>query len=160
MTGNSIEKCPFEKMIFDDFFLISLSRSPALSVQSVCLSISSMLSSCREKKRPADNAIYVKTCNKNPKKTKWWYHGASNILPLLQSCPSWLVFSFQTTPFNRVWQMCDFSCNLLSWTRIRPNKLGFCFFSNSGPPTISINKDDDKRCRRDFFELINFKIIL
>ncbi|XP_055371607.1 ubiquitin-conjugating enzyme E2 W isoform X2 [Condylostylus longicornis] len=48
--------------------------SPALSVQSVCLSIASMLSSCREKKRPADNTLYVKTCNKNPKKTKWWYH--------------------------------------------------------------------------------------
>lgn len=26
-------------------------------------------------KRPPDNAFYVKTCNKNPKKTKWWYHG-------------------------------------------------------------------------------------
>uniref|UniRef100_W8BCK3 N-terminal E2 ubiquitin-conjugating enzyme n=1 Tax=Ceratitis capitata TaxID=7213 RepID=W8BCK3_CERCA len=51
--------------------------SPALSVQSVCLSIASMLSSCREKKRPPDNTLYVKTCNKNPKKTKWWYHGES-----------------------------------------------------------------------------------
>ncbi|XP_055917220.1 ubiquitin-conjugating enzyme E2 W isoform X1 [Eupeodes corollae] len=51
--------------------------SPALSVQSVCLSIASMLSSCREKKRPADNTLYVKTCNKNPKKTKWWYHDDS-----------------------------------------------------------------------------------
>lgn len=50
-------------------------RTPALSVQSVCLSISSMLSSCREKKRPPDNTLYVRTCNKNPKKTKWWYHG-------------------------------------------------------------------------------------
>lgn len=49
--------------------------SPALSVQSVCLSIASMLSSCREKKPPPDNTLYVKTCNKNPKKTKWWYHG-------------------------------------------------------------------------------------
>jgi ubiquitin-conjugating enzyme E2 W len=48
--------------------------SPALSVQSVCLSIISMLSSCKEKKRPPDNSIYVKTCNKNPKKTRWWYH--------------------------------------------------------------------------------------
>ncbi|CAH0753175.1 unnamed protein product [Bemisia tabaci] len=48
--------------------------SPALSVQSVCLSIISMLSSCKEKKRPSDNAFYVKTCSKNPKKTKWWYH--------------------------------------------------------------------------------------
>ena len=26
-------------------------------------------------KRPPDNALYVKTCSKNPKKTKWWYHG-------------------------------------------------------------------------------------
>ncbi|RXN05757.1 ubiquitin-conjugating enzyme E2 W [Labeo rohita] len=33
--------------------------SPALSVQS---------------RRPPDNSFYVKTCNKNPKKTKWWYH--------------------------------------------------------------------------------------
>lgn len=48
--------------------------SPALSVTSVCLSIVSMLSSCTEKKRPPDNAIYVKTCSKNPKKTRWFYH--------------------------------------------------------------------------------------
>ncbi|CAK9797778.1 Ubiquitin-conjugating enzyme E2 W [Anthophora quadrimaculata] len=48
--------------------------SPALSVQGICLSIISMLSSCKEKKRPPDNSFYVKTCNKNPKKTKWWYH--------------------------------------------------------------------------------------
>lgn len=59
----------------EHFFLC---RTPALSVQSVCLSISSMLSSCREKKRPPDNTLYVKTCNKNPKKTKWWYHGMNN----------------------------------------------------------------------------------
>ncbi|XP_066147969.1 ubiquitin-conjugating enzyme E2 W [Euwallacea fornicatus] len=51
--------------------------SPALSVQSVCLSIVSMLSSCKEKQRPPDNALYVKTCSKNPKKTKWWYHDDS-----------------------------------------------------------------------------------
>lgn len=51
--------------------------SPALSVQSVCLSIVSMLSSCTEKKRPPDNAIYVKTCSNNPKKTRWWYHDDS-----------------------------------------------------------------------------------
>ncbi|KAK3090998.1 hypothetical protein FSP39_016347 [Pinctada imbricata] len=49
--------------------------SPALSVQSVCLSVVSMLSSCKEKKRPPDNSFYVKTCSKNPKKTRWWYHG-------------------------------------------------------------------------------------
>uniref|UniRef100_A0A8C2ZJA9 N-terminal E2 ubiquitin-conjugating enzyme n=1 Tax=Cyclopterus lumpus TaxID=8103 RepID=A0A8C2ZJA9_CYCLU len=53
------------------------SPAPA-SVQSVCLSIISMLSSCKEKgresRRPPDNSFYVRTCNKNPKKTKWWYH--------------------------------------------------------------------------------------
>ncbi|CAB3993210.1 Hypothetical predicted protein [Paramuricea clavata] len=48
--------------------------SPALSVQSVCLSVVSMLSSCKEKKLPPDNEFYVKTCSKNPKKTRWWYH--------------------------------------------------------------------------------------
>ncbi|KAJ8033333.1 Ubiquitin-conjugating enzyme E2 W [Holothuria leucospilota] len=51
--------------------------SPALSVQSVCLSILSMLSSCTEKKHPPDNSFYVRTCNKSPKKTKWWYHDDS-----------------------------------------------------------------------------------
>ncbi|KAA0198468.1 hypothetical protein HAZT_HAZT004582 [Hyalella azteca] len=49
--------------------------SPALSVQAICLSLISMLSSCKEKKRPPDNAYYVKTCSANPKKTKWLYHG-------------------------------------------------------------------------------------
>ncbi|XP_071807427.1 ubiquitin-conjugating enzyme E2 W-like [Asterias amurensis] len=48
--------------------------SPALSVQAVCLSIVSMLSSCTVKKRPPDNTFYVRTCSKSPKKTKWWYH--------------------------------------------------------------------------------------
>ncbi|RWS26599.1 ubiquitin-conjugating enzyme E2 W-like protein [Leptotrombidium deliense] len=54
--------------------ILSEDWSPALSVISVCLSIISMLSSCKEKKRPPDNSLYVKTCSKNPKKTKWWYH--------------------------------------------------------------------------------------
>jgi len=48
--------------------------SPALSVETVCLSITSMLSTAKEKKLPPDNAIYVRTCSKNPKKTQWWYH--------------------------------------------------------------------------------------
>jgi len=51
--------------------------SPALSVEAICLSIISMLSSCTDKKRPPDDTFYVKTCNKNPKKTKWWYHDDS-----------------------------------------------------------------------------------
>ncbi|ERE82679.1 putative ubiquitin-conjugating enzyme E2 W-like protein [Cricetulus griseus] len=58
--------------------------SPALSVQSVCLSIISMLSSCKEKRRPPDNSFYVRTCNKNPKKTKWWYHELAMGNPLCE----------------------------------------------------------------------------
>ncbi|CAD6240797.1 GSCOCG00008926001-RA-CDS [Cotesia congregata] len=70
--------------------------SPALSVQSVCLSIVSMLSSCKEKKRPPDNSFYVKTCNKNPKKTKWWYHGKNNLFLIyfiLNNLYTYLIFS-------------------------------------------------------------------
>jgi len=49
--------------------------SPALSVQSVCLSILSMLSSSPAKERPPDNDSYVKNCKgKSPKDTRWWFH--------------------------------------------------------------------------------------
>jgi len=51
--------------------------SPALSVQSVCLSVLSMLASAKEKCRPPDDVFYTKTCSKNPKKTRWWYHDDS-----------------------------------------------------------------------------------
>ena len=51
--------------------------SPALSVESVCLSIISMLASAKDKVRPSDDGFYVKTCSKNPKKTRWWYHDDS-----------------------------------------------------------------------------------
>uniref|UniRef100_A0A1I7YRM2 N-terminal E2 ubiquitin-conjugating enzyme n=1 Tax=Steinernema glaseri TaxID=37863 RepID=A0A1I7YRM2_9BILA len=54
--------------------ILSDDWTPALSVQAVCLSIVSMLSSCKEKKHPPDNAIYVRTCAKNPNKTRWWFH--------------------------------------------------------------------------------------
>ncbi|PRP77462.1 ubiquitin-conjugating enzyme 15 [Planoprotostelium fungivorum] len=49
--------------------------SPVLSVQSVCLSILSMLSSSPVKERPADNDTYVKNAKgRSPKDTKWWFH--------------------------------------------------------------------------------------
>lgn len=48
--------------------------TPALSVGAVCLSIRSMLSSATKKERPPDDLIYTKTCSKNPKKTKWFFH--------------------------------------------------------------------------------------
>ncbi|GFN79088.1 ubiquitin-conjugating enzyme e2 w [Plakobranchus ocellatus] len=50
---------------------------PFLTISTVCLSIISMLFSCKEKKRPVDDIIYVATCSKDPTKTKWWYHDNS-----------------------------------------------------------------------------------
>jgi len=48
--------------------------SPALTISAVCLSIVSMLSSCKEKKRPPDDQFYVRTAGMNPKHTRWMYH--------------------------------------------------------------------------------------
>ncbi|VDN94474.1 unnamed protein product [Brugia pahangi] len=55
--------------------ILSDDWTPALSVQAICLSVLSMLSSCKEKKRPPDNAVYVRTCSKSPNNTRWWFHG-------------------------------------------------------------------------------------
>lgn len=85
--------------------------SPALSVQSVCLSIISMLSSCKEKRRPPDNSFYVRTCNKNPKKTKWWYHDDTCWCrcppPVAEDSPTekWALWSFSlwTLTFDWKW---------------------------------------------------------
>lgn len=54
--------------------ILSDEWTPALSVSAVCLSIISMLSNASKKERPPDDMIYVRTCNKNPKKTKWHFH--------------------------------------------------------------------------------------
>uniref|UniRef100_A0A8V0XKD9 N-terminal E2 ubiquitin-conjugating enzyme n=1 Tax=Gallus gallus TaxID=9031 RepID=A0A8V0XKD9_CHICK len=75
--------------------------SPALSVQSVCLSIISMLSSCKEKRRPPDNSFYVRTCNKNPKKTKWWYH---EYVVMIFSVVLWKGSSASCCTTHNIWQ--------------------------------------------------------
>ncbi|XP_063498911.1 ubiquitin-conjugating enzyme E2 W isoform X11 [Symphalangus syndactylus] len=49
-------------------------------------------------RRPPDNSFYVRTCNKNPKKTKWWYHdGVSLLLPRLE-CNGVILGSLQPLP--------------------------------------------------------------
>ncbi|KAG2379641.1 hypothetical protein C9374_006758 [Naegleria lovaniensis] len=48
--------------------------SPVMNIQTVCLSIQSMLSSATEKKRPKDNDSYVLTSTKSPKQTRWFFH--------------------------------------------------------------------------------------
>mmetsp|Transcript_57396 Transcript_57396/g.134596 ORF Transcript_57396/g.134596 Transcript_57396/m.134596 type:complete len:152 (-) Transcript_57396:101-556(-) len=48
--------------------------SPALTVHAVCLSILSMLSSCKEKARPQDDNDYVwRVGGKSPKLSRWHY---------------------------------------------------------------------------------------
>ncbi|XP_065572659.1 ubiquitin-conjugating enzyme E2 W-like isoform X2 [Artemia franciscana] len=48
--------------------------TPSYSVESVCISILSMLSSCKEKALPPGDSLYVATAPKEPSKTGWVYH--------------------------------------------------------------------------------------
>mmetsp|Transcript_50 Transcript_50/g.120 ORF Transcript_50/g.120 Transcript_50/m.120 type:complete len:148 (-) Transcript_50:15-458(-) len=49
--------------------------TPALSVESVCLSLLSMLSSCQSKTRPPDDDQYCRnSLGRSPKETRWWFH--------------------------------------------------------------------------------------
>ncbi|KAJ8703267.1 hypothetical protein PTI98_001904 [Pleurotus ostreatus] len=47
--------------------------SPVLSVVAVCVTLQSMLASCKKKERPVDNDRYVKNAPDNPKKTRFHY---------------------------------------------------------------------------------------
>lgn len=47
--------------------------SPVLSVVAVCVTLQSMLASCKKKERPTDNDRYVRTAPENPKKTQFHY---------------------------------------------------------------------------------------
>lgn len=52
--------------------------SPAMTVQSVCLSILSMMSSAEEKGRPEGDREYCRTVgSKSPKLTSWGFHDES-----------------------------------------------------------------------------------
>ncbi|KAF8973838.1 ubiquitin conjugating enzyme [Flammula alnicola] len=47
--------------------------SPVLSVIAVCVTLQSMLASCKKKERPTDNDRYVRNAPENPKKTVFHY---------------------------------------------------------------------------------------
>lgn len=47
--------------------------SPSLSVSAVCITLQSMLASCKKKERPQGNDSYVRTAPENPKKTRFLY---------------------------------------------------------------------------------------
>jgi len=50
--------------------------APSLKVSSICLSILSMLSSCKKKKKPEGDKDFVKSCAKgsSPKDIEWDFH--------------------------------------------------------------------------------------
>ncbi|GAA5845699.1 hypothetical protein JCM3766R1_001141 [Sporobolomyces carnicolor] len=48
--------------------------SPVLNVNSLLLTMQSMLASCKKKELPPDNDRYVRSAPKNPKETRWAYH--------------------------------------------------------------------------------------
>jgi ubiquitin-conjugating enzyme E2 W len=48
--------------------------TPALSVSAICLSLQSMLGSCTELKRPADDVDYCGRAPKSPKDSNWVFH--------------------------------------------------------------------------------------
>jgi len=48
--------------------------SPVLNTASVCLTLQSMLASCKKKSRPPDNDSYVKRAPLSPKQTRFDYH--------------------------------------------------------------------------------------
>ena len=54
--------------------------SPALTILSVCVSLQSMLSSCSQKERPPDNDVYARFGSRDPKQTKWVFHGKCVLL--------------------------------------------------------------------------------
>ncbi|KAL7417778.1 ubiquitin-conjugating enzyme/RWD-like protein [Mrakia frigida] len=47
--------------------------SPVLNVQAVCLTLQSMIASCKKKEKPKDNDSYVKRAPKSPKDTMFHY---------------------------------------------------------------------------------------
>lgn len=53
--------------------ILSSDWTPAMSVQSVSLSIISMLASAKEKTRPKGDTAYVRFAPKNPKRTRWLF---------------------------------------------------------------------------------------
>ncbi|KAL7341767.1 ubiquitin-conjugating enzyme/RWD-like protein [Rhodotorula toruloides] len=48
--------------------------SPVLNVQSLLLTMQSMLASCKKKELPPDNDRYIRNAPKSPKDTRWAYH--------------------------------------------------------------------------------------
>ncbi|KAI0808931.1 UBC-like protein [Irpex lacteus] len=48
--------------------------SPVLTVSAVCITLQSMLASCKRKERPPDNDGYVARAPADPRRTRWAFH--------------------------------------------------------------------------------------
>ncbi|KAG0145012.1 hypothetical protein CROQUDRAFT_659205 [Cronartium quercuum f. sp. fusiforme G11] len=54
--------------------ILSTGWSPVLNCFAICLTMQSMLASCKKKERPADNDRYVRNAPISPKHTRWDFH--------------------------------------------------------------------------------------
>ncbi|GAA6040160.1 hypothetical protein NBRC10512_001249 [Rhodotorula toruloides] len=59
--------------------------SPVLNVQSLLLTMQSMLASCKKKELPPDNDRYIRNAPKSPKDTRWAYHDGTTRSRKVQS---------------------------------------------------------------------------
>ena len=85
--------------------------SPALTILSVCVSLQSMLSSCSQKERPPDNDMYVRFGSRDPKRTKWVFHGKCVLLmrgPLVHLLP-------QASAYDQIVQCCTSPIHPMVW---------------------------------------------
>ncbi|KAI0344283.1 UBC-like protein [Trametopsis cervina] len=48
--------------------------SPVLTVGAICITLQSMLASCKTKQRPPDNDGYVMRAPSDPRRTRWAFH--------------------------------------------------------------------------------------
>ncbi|PLW05649.1 hypothetical protein PCANC_13861 [Puccinia coronata f. sp. avenae] len=53
--------------------ILSTGWSPVLNCAAICLTIQSMLASCKKKERPIDNDRYVRNAPISPKNTRWHF---------------------------------------------------------------------------------------
>ncbi|KAA1107199.1 hypothetical protein PGT21_005715 [Puccinia graminis f. sp. tritici] len=53
--------------------ILSTGWSPVLNCAAICLTIQSMLASCKKKERPVDNDRYVRNAPISPKNTRWHF---------------------------------------------------------------------------------------